>query len=90
MDEYWNSQVLEFGAVNITGFRILQPASIDFRSFLSVWRSIDPSFVREDGTTKQISVSFSQVTAVFTAVQFSDFTFFNNTLSKSHVSKEQK
>lgn len=41
MDEYLNSQVLEFGAINVTGFRILQPTSPDFRYFVPVWRSLD-------------------------------------------------
>ncbi|XP_035230207.1 glutamate receptor 1-like, partial [Stegodyphus dumicola] len=42
MDEYLNSQVLEFGAINVTGFRILQPTSQDFREFVPAWRSLDP------------------------------------------------
>lgn len=33
MDNYWNNRVLEFGAVNITGFKILQPSSVEFRNF---------------------------------------------------------
>lgn len=41
MDEYLNSQVLEFGAINVTGFRILQPTSSDFRYFVPAWKSLD-------------------------------------------------
>ncbi len=41
MDEYWNTQVLEFGAINITGFRILQQNSIEYRQFLKDWRALD-------------------------------------------------
>ncbi|XP_067134213.1 glutamate receptor 1-like isoform X2 [Centruroides vittatus] len=41
MDEYWNSQVLEFGAINVTGFRILQPNSVEFRNYLSAWKQLD-------------------------------------------------
>ena len=33
MDNYWNQQVLEFGAINITGFRILNPLGSEFRTF---------------------------------------------------------
>ncbi|XP_023240140.1 glutamate receptor 1-like isoform X1 [Centruroides sculpturatus] len=43
MDEYWNNEVLEFGALNITGFRILQPSSSEFRHILSTWKFLDPS-----------------------------------------------
>ncbi|XP_071043446.1 glutamate receptor 1 [Parasteatoda tepidariorum] len=41
MDEYLNSQVLEFGAINVTGFRILQPRSPDFRHFVPAWQALD-------------------------------------------------
>ncbi|GFQ87727.1 glutamate receptor 1 [Trichonephila clavata] len=43
MDEYLNSQVLEFGAINVTGFRILQPTSVDFQTFVPAWLSLDSS-----------------------------------------------
>ncbi|GBN11496.1 Glutamate receptor 1 [Araneus ventricosus] len=43
MDEYLNSQVLEFGAINVTGFRILQPTSVDFQTFVPAWSSLDPN-----------------------------------------------
>lgn len=56
MDDYYNNQVLEFGAVNITGFRILQTNSIEFRHFLTAWRSLDSERWPEAGK-KQISVS---------------------------------
>lgn len=55
MDNYWNSHVLEFGAVNITGFRILQPNSIDFRSFLHGWKIQDAR--SPEDAKKQVSVS---------------------------------
>jgi len=61
MEDYWNSQVLEVGAVNITGFRILQPYTSEFSAFLSGWRSQDP---REDAK-KQISVSDSYKWLIF-------------------------
>ena len=41
MDEYWNNQVLEFGAINITGFRVLQTNTHEFRQFAKSWRSLD-------------------------------------------------
>jgi glutamate receptor 3 len=41
MDEYWNNQVLEFGAINITGFRVLQTNTHEFRQFAKTWRNLD-------------------------------------------------
>ncbi|XP_054165470.1 glutamate receptor 1-like [Oppia nitens] len=38
MDDYLNEKVSEFGAVNITGFRILKPATQEFRQFFNHWR----------------------------------------------------
>lgn len=55
MDEYLNSQILEFGAVNITGFRILQSNSLDFRYFMNAWKRLDVTQWPGAGT-KQISV----------------------------------
>lgn len=51
MDEYWNTEVLEFGAVNVTGFRILQPNSAEFRGFLNAWKSLDKNQWRGAGTS---------------------------------------
>ena len=34
--------VSEFGALNITGFRILNKSSLNFRQFISYWKSLDP------------------------------------------------
>ena len=54
MDNYWNSQILEFGAVNITGFRILQPNSVEFRHF---YNSLHPQSAVDltDSTTNNNS-----------------------------------
>jgi len=38
MDDYLNEQVSEFGAVNITGFRILKPNTQEFRKFFTAWK----------------------------------------------------
>lgn len=32
----------QFGALNITGFRILSKSSLNFRQFISYWKSLDP------------------------------------------------
>ncbi|XP_068232916.1 glutamate receptor 1-like isoform X2 [Palaemon carinicauda] len=42
MDERWEEEVKEFGAVNITGFRIVDTTSPYVKSFLATWASLDP------------------------------------------------
>ena len=51
MDEYWNNQVLEFGAINITGFRILQTNTYEFRQFSKNWKGLDTQKWPGAGTT---------------------------------------
>jgi hypothetical protein len=41
MDDYLNEQVSEFGAVNITGFRILKPNTQEFRQFFNMWKKLN-------------------------------------------------
>ncbi|KAG8202102.1 hypothetical protein JTE90_010464 [Oedothorax gibbosus] len=56
MDEYWRSDVHEFGAINITGFRIIQSSSLEAIQFLNTWKTLDPA--RWPGTgTPHISAS---------------------------------
>ncbi|GAB6033164.1 hypothetical protein CHUAL_012772 [Chamberlinius hualienensis] len=43
MDEPWESQILEYGAVNITGFRIVDRNSKAARQFLAGWKKLDPN-----------------------------------------------
>lgn len=38
---FWNSQLTEFGRVNITGFRLLDPDRELVRQFLTSWRSLN-------------------------------------------------
>ncbi|XP_045107939.1 glutamate receptor 1-like isoform X2 [Portunus trituberculatus] len=41
MDERWEEDVKEFGAVNITGFRIVDTTRPYVRNFLNTWMSLD-------------------------------------------------
>lgn len=43
MDEYWKIGIQEFGAVNITGFRIVQTQNQETVEFLNVWKTLNPS-----------------------------------------------
>lgn len=42
MDDRWESEVIEYGAVNITGFRIVDTTKRHVRDFLEVWKKEDP------------------------------------------------
>lgn len=42
MDQFTGMKIDEFGAINITGFRILNRSSIFFRTFISSWKTLDP------------------------------------------------
>ncbi|XP_049960400.1 glutamate receptor 1-like [Schistocerca serialis cubense] len=43
MDDHWETDVTEYGAVNITGFRIVDGSRNFVRDFLDGWRKIDSS-----------------------------------------------
>ncbi|CAG2102636.1 unnamed protein product [Medioppia subpectinata] len=57
MDDYLNEKVSEFGAVNITGFRILKPSTHEFRQFFNHWRKSDSTGVNGDGSGGKAIVS---------------------------------
>ncbi|XP_076352463.1 glutamate receptor 1-like [Tachypleus tridentatus] len=42
MDDSWNSRVLEFGAINVTGFRMVQPNGLEYRKLLLKWQKKEP------------------------------------------------
>ena len=42
MDEPWESSIVEYGAVNVTGFRIVNPTRRYVRDFLKKWTLLDP------------------------------------------------
>lgn len=41
MDERWESEIIEYGAINITGFRILDTHKRNVKEFLEGWRKLD-------------------------------------------------
>ncbi|XP_034938822.1 glutamate receptor 1-like isoform X2 [Chelonus insularis] len=42
MDDRWESEVIEYGAINITGFRIVDASRRPVKEFLDSWRRLDP------------------------------------------------
>ena len=57
MDEPWESSIVEYGAVNVTGFRIVNPTRRYVRDFLKKWTLLDPDSFPGAGRN-YISVSF--------------------------------
>lgn len=43
MDDRWESEVIEFGAINITGFRIVDVTRPHVKDFLAGWHRLDPA-----------------------------------------------
>lgn len=41
MDERWESEVIEYGAINITGFRLIDISRRPVKDFLENWRRLD-------------------------------------------------
>lgn len=44
MDDHWENEVTEYGAVNITGFRIVDHSRKIVRDFMDGLRRMDPRF----------------------------------------------
>lgn len=42
MDDQWETEVIEFGAINITGFRIVDTNRRYVKDFLEGWKRLDP------------------------------------------------
>lgn len=43
MDDKWESNVIEFGAINITGFKIIDDRRMYVQEFLYGWKNLDPT-----------------------------------------------
>lgn len=56
MDDRWESEVMEYSAINITGFRIVDNTRRYVREFLDGWKRLDPAMSMGAGK-ESISVS---------------------------------
>jgi len=41
MDDRWESEVVEYGAINITGFRVVDTTRKHVKEFLDSWKKLD-------------------------------------------------
>lgn len=60
MDEPWDSAIVEYGAVNVTGFRIVDNGRRVVREFLTKWAALDATNFPGAGKSS-ISVSSSVI-----------------------------
>ncbi|GBL77668.1 Glutamate receptor 4 [Araneus ventricosus] len=60
IEDDWNSALLPHGAVNATGFQMLQETRPDVRNFLTVWKSLDP-YRWPGGGTQHITTEVAQM-----------------------------
>lgn len=58
LDQFIRNKNQEFGAINITGFRIINRKSPFFKTFISTWRLLDP-FQWPGAGSLEITVSWS-------------------------------
>lgn len=43
MDDRWESEIIEFGAINITGFRLVDTNRRLIKEFYDSWKRLDPN-----------------------------------------------
>lgn len=63
MDDKWETETSEFGAINITGFRIVDERRAYVQEFLSSWKNLDPTTSIGAGK-ESISVSNSKCISI--------------------------
>lgn len=70
MDDRWESEITEYGAINITGFRLVDTDRRYVREFLESWKRLDPitsiGAGKESITVRTIAnLTMSRVSAQF-------------------------
>ncbi|GIY38297.1 glutamate receptor 1 [Caerostris extrusa] len=60
IEDDWNTALLPHGAVNATGFQMLQETRPEVRNFLTAWKSLDP-YRWPGGGTQRITTEVAQM-----------------------------
>ncbi|XP_039287193.1 glutamate receptor 1-like isoform X1 [Nilaparvata lugens] len=69
MDDRWEAEVVEYGAVNITGFRIVDSTRRNVKDFLEGWRRLDPTISHGAGKESISAHAALMYDAVFVLVE---------------------
>lgn len=69
MDDRWESEVIEYGAINITGFRIVDSSRKHVKEFLDGWKRLDPATSQGAGRESVSAQAALMYDAVFVLVE---------------------
>ncbi|KRT85805.1 hypothetical protein AMK59_749 [Oryctes borbonicus] len=69
MDDRWESEVIEYGAINITGFRIVDVSRKHVKDFLEGWKKLDPTTSQGAGRESISAQAALMYDAVFVLVE---------------------
>ncbi|XP_017787276.1 PREDICTED: glutamate receptor 1-like isoform X2 [Nicrophorus vespilloides] len=69
MDDRWESEVIEYGAINITGFRIVDSSRKHVKDFLEGWKRLDPLTSQGAGKESVSAQAALMYDAVFVLVE---------------------
>ncbi|XP_011631786.1 glutamate receptor 1-like isoform X3 [Pogonomyrmex barbatus] len=69
MDDRWESEVIEYGAINITGFRIVDATRPHVKDFLAGWHRLDPATSQGAGRESISAQAALMYDAVFVLVE---------------------
>ncbi|CAL7935377.1 unnamed protein product [Xylocopa violacea] len=69
MDDRWESEVIEYGAINITGFRIVDATRPYVKDFLAGWHRLDPATSQGAGRESISAQAALMYDAVFVLVE---------------------
>ncbi|XP_065162532.1 glutamate receptor 1-like [Atheta coriaria] len=69
MDDRWETEVIEYGAVNITGFRIVDGTRKHVKEFLEGWKRLDPAAQAGAGKESVSAQAALMYDAVFVLVE---------------------
>ncbi|XP_055630590.1 glutamate receptor 1-like isoform X2 [Toxorhynchites rutilus septentrionalis] len=69
MDDRWESEVIEYGAINITGFRIVDTSKKYVKEFLDGWKRLDPATSQGAGKELISAQAALMYDAVFVLVE---------------------
>ncbi|XP_026474738.1 glutamate receptor 1-like [Ctenocephalides felis] len=69
MDDSWESEVIEYGAINITGFRIVDTSRRYVKDFLDARRRMDPQVAQSPGRDSISAQAALMYDAVFVLVE---------------------
>ncbi|XP_055686324.1 glutamate receptor 1-like isoform X1 [Lutzomyia longipalpis] len=69
MDDRWETEVIEYGAINITGFRIVDTTRRYVRDFLEGWKKLDPATSQGAGKESISAQAALMYDAVFVLVE---------------------